>query len=241
MIRSAQLNKDGHDVLGSLQGGLIVSCQAAPGEPLHGPDHMTAIARSVVAGGAVAVRVEGSPDVQAVAAAVDVPVIGLWKDGGDGVYITPTFEHAARIAAAGADVVALDATGRPRRDGLSLADTVRRLHDDHGVLVMADVSTREEGLAAAQAGADMVGSTLSGYTPYTRRSDEPDLELVAALSSELDVPVVAEGRIRTPEHARAALESGAWAVVVGGAITRPAMITSAFVTAMSDRPDGDRT
>lgn len=222
-----------HDeLLARLRGGLVVSCQALPGEPLHGPEHMTAIARSVIAGGAVGVRIEGVEDVRAVAAAVDVPVIGLWKDGHDGVYITPTLEHAAKVAEAGADIVALDATARPRRDRRSLPDTVRALHEDAGVLVMADVSTFEEGLAAAEAGADIVGTTLAGYTAHARGAADaqgPDLDLVSRLAGVLPVPLIAEGRIATPAQAGEAVARGAWAVVVGGAITRPGSITAGFV------------
>lgn len=142
---------DPAQALARLAGGLIVSCQARLGEPLHGADHMAAMAASAVAGGAVGVRVDGVDDVSAVRAAVHVPLIGLWKDGDEGVYITPTLEHALAVAEAGADVVALDATARPRRDGLTLRKTVEALHRI-GVLVMADVATYDEGVAAARAG-----------------------------------------------------------------------------------------
>lgn len=217
------------DVLAALRHGLVVSCQAREGEPLHGPVHMTAIARSVVAGGAVGVRIEGIADVAAVRAAVTVPVIGLWKDGHHGVYITPSLDHALQVAAAGADVVALDATGRPRRDGLSLRDTIEALRTRTDALVMADVSTVEEGVAAAAQGADLVATTLSGYTGGGPAGPGPDLDLVSRLTAVLDLPVVAEGRITTPGQAREALDRGAWTVVVGGAITRPSSITAGFV------------
>lgn len=217
------------DVVAALRHGLVVSCQAREGEPLHGPVHMTAIARSVIAGGAVGVRVEGIPDLAAVRAAVEVPVIGLWKDGHHGVYITPSLDHALQVAAAGADIVALDATGRLRRDGLSLQETIRALHQETSVLVMADVSTFEEGVAAAEQGADLVATTLSGYTATGSEGRGPDLDLVSRLTAALDLPVVAEGRITTPRQAREALDRGAWTVVVGGAITRPSSITARFV------------
>ncbi len=219
-------------LLDRLRGRLVVSCQARPGEPLYGASTMAAMARAAVAGGAAGVRINGLDDVAAVRAAVDVPVVGLWKDGDDGVYITPTLEHALSVAAAGADIVALDATSRPRRDGRSLADTVAALHEQAGVLVMADVSWYDEGLAAAAAGADVVGTTLSGYTGGGRPPSGPDLELVEKLAADLHVPVLAEGRITSPQQAAEALARGAFAVVVGGAITRPAAITARFVAAL---------
>lgn len=212
-------------------GGLVVSCQATAGDPLHGPDFMAAMARSAVLGGARAVRINGPQDVAAVRAAVAVPVIGLWKDGDTGVYITPTLRHALTVAEAGADVVALDATARPRPDGSDLAATIDALHEA-GVTVMADVSTLAEGLAAASAGADLVATTLSGYTPHSRHRPGPDLDLVARLAASGAAPVVAEGRYGTPQQAAEALSLGAVAVVVGGAITRPADITARFAEAV---------
>ena len=219
-------------VLRRLRGGLVVSCQAQPGDPLHGPTFMAAMARAAVAGGAVGIRAEGPPDVRAVRQAVDVPVVGLWKQGATGVYITPTVDHARAVAEAGAQIVAIDATGRPRPDGSTMPEVVAGLRRTHHCLVMSDVSTVAEGVAAAAAGADLVATTLAGYTPYSRRGPGPDLELVAALAARVEVPVVAEGRIATPQEARAALDAGAWAVVVGGAITRPELITARFVAGL---------
>jgi N-acylglucosamine-6-phosphate 2-epimerase len=223
----------GIEVLGLLRGRLVVSCQAYEGEPLHGPQFMSAMARSVVLGGAAGVRINGPADVAAVRAAVPVPLIGLWKDGSGDVYITPTLDHALTVARAGADIVALDATARPRPDGLGLAETIARVHEA-GALVMADVSTMEEGLAAAESGADCVSTTLSGYTTDSPQVDGPDLDLVATLAGKLDVPLFAEGRIGTPADATRALELGAHAVVVGGAITRPADITRRFARVLKE-------
>ncbi|MFB7025714.1 MULTISPECIES: N-acetylmannosamine-6-phosphate 2-epimerase [unclassified Streptomyces] len=217
--------------LRDLAGSLVVSCQALPGEALHGADIMAQMARAAVAGGAAAVRINGPEDVAAVRQAVAVPVIGLWKDGDDGVYITPTLEHARRVAEAGADLVAIDATRRPRPDGLSLADTIEALHR-LGIGVLADVSTHEEGVAAAAAGADAVATTLSGYTAYSTPPDGPDFALVASLAAVLNVPLIAEGRVGTPEEAVRVLTLGAHAVVVGGAITRPTAITARFAAAL---------
>lgn len=219
-------------LLDALRGRLIVSCQAPPGDPLRAPEHMAAAAASVAAGASVAaIRVQGVEDIHAVRAAVTLPLIGLWKDGAEGVYITPTAAHARAVAEAGAEIVAIDATRRPRPDGRPLGDTVEAVHR-LGHLVMADVSTAEEGVAAASLGADLISTTLSGYTPYSPQQPGPDLGLIAELTGLVDVPVCAEGRLHTPEEARKAIELGAWAVVVGGAITAPAAIASRFVAAL---------
>lgn len=218
------------DALDAVRGRLIVSCQAAAGEPLHGPTHMSAMALTVLAGGASAVRLEGPDDVAAVRAQSAAPIIGLWKLAGAPVYITPTLAAVRAVAEAGADIVAVDGTGRDRPDGSTLADVVDLVHGEYGRLVMADVATLEEGVAAASAGADVVSTTLSGYTGGPVPPG-PDLDLVAQLADALDVPVVAEGRIGTPEEVAEALRRGAWAVVVGGAITRPAQITARFAGA----------
>lgn len=227
-------------VLDRVRGRLVVSCQAYPQEPMRNPDTMRRVAEAVVAGGAAGIRAQGLADIAAIRACVDLPLIGLWKDGTDDVFITPTAEHALAVARAGADVVALDGTGRPRPDGLSLAETIAIVHERTGALVMADCSTLEEGLAAAAAGADVVGTTLSGYTPWTTAGDGPDLGLVARLAASLDVPVVAEGRVHTPAQAAAAIEAGAWSVVVGTAITHPTTIARWFVAAV-EQSAGERT
>lgn len=215
-----------------LRGRLVVSCQAPPGDPLRSPSHIAAMAASVSAGAPVAgLRVQGVEDILAVREAVSLPVIGLWKDGAEGVYITPTATHARAVAEAGAEIVAVDATRRLRPDGRPLRQTVETVHG-LGKLLMADVSTTEEGIEAAALGADLVSTTLSGYTPYSPQRPGPDLELVADLAARLDIPVCAEGRLHTPEQARTALESGAWTVIVGGAITAPAAIASRFASAL---------
>lgn len=221
------------DLLASLRGRLIVSAQAYPGEPMRHPQTMAQVAASAVAGGAAAVRVQGLADIQFTRSAVEVPVIGLWKDGHDGVFITPTAHHAVAVAQAGAHIVALDGTRRPRPDGLSLAQTVSRVKDRSGALVMADCGSLDDAVAAAEAGADLVGTTLAGYTGERRKTDGPDLDLIAAIATAgLDVPLVAEGRIHTPAQARSALDAGAFAVVVGTAITHPASITGWFDAAL---------
>jgi len=224
-----------HPVLAAIHGRLVVSCQAYPGEPMRDPDTMRRVAEAVAAGGAANIRAQGLADLRRIRAALDLPLIGLWKDGDGDVFITPTLDHALAVAETGADIVALDGTRRPRPDGRTLAETVKAVHERTGRLVMADVSTYEEGVAAAEAGADVVGTTLAGYTPYSRAEPGPDLELVAALSRDLPVPVIAEGRIHTPEQAAEAVRLGAHAVVVGTAITHPTSITRWFVAALQDR------
>ncbi|MBP1993348.1 N-acetylmannosamine-6-phosphate 2-epimerase [Paenibacillus eucommiae] len=209
--------------------GLIVSCQSFPGEPLHGTPFMVALAQSAKIGGAVGIRAKGAADITAIKKEVGLPVIGLNKVDIEGyeIYITPTLEIALAVHAAGADIVAIDATTRQRPDGLSLSDTIRELKS-RGIPVMADVSILEEGLAAEEFGADYISTTLSGYTSYSRQQEAPDLELVASLAGRVNLPIVAEGRINTPDQAVEALRLGASLVVVGKAITRPHLITASF-------------
>lgn len=232
---------DASGALRSIRGRLVVSCQAAPNDSMHDPSIISAIAASVVGAGAGGVRVDTPAHIEAVRRRCVTTVIGLYKAGSDAVYITPTFEHARAVAEAGADIVAVDATARPRPDGSSLADTISRLHDDLGVVVMADVSTVDEGMRAAACGADVVATTLFGETgdgrgfavPEDLPVDGPELDGLATLASSLDVPVIAEGRITAPAHAVAAFERGAWAVVVGKAITSPSWIVRRFVTELT--------
>jgi N-acylglucosamine-6-phosphate 2-epimerase len=221
------------DLLARLAGQLIVSCQAYPGEPLRHPETMAQMAEAVVAGGAAAVRAQGLADISFIAGRVNVPVIGLWKDGHDGVFITPTLRHARAVRAAGADVVALDGTRRPRPDGLTMAATVRLLKADEPTLVMADCGSLEDARAAHDAGADLIGTTLAGYSGDRPPTTGPDLDLIREIVDALPgVPLIAEGRVHTPEQAREALAAGAHAVVVGTAITHPTTITRWFHAAL---------
>jgi N-acylglucosamine-6-phosphate 2-epimerase len=218
------------EILESLRGGLVVSVQASPGTPLAATAHIAAMARAAELGGAAGIR---ATEVAAVKEAVGLPVIGLRKrrvEGGD-VYITPSMDDARAVAAAGADMVAVDATLRPRPDGADLASLVAELP----VPVLADVDSLEAGLAAREAGVAAVATTLAGYTSNTPSPVEPDIHLVEVLAAELDCPVFAEGRIATPAQARAAFDAGAFAVVVGTAITDPLAITRAFVAGTPQR------
>ncbi len=217
--------------------GLIVSCQALADEPLHGGDTMTKMARAAVQSGAIGIRTNGVFDILCIKQEVNVPVIGLIKRDipGSAIFITPTLTEVKAIVSAGADIVALDVTDREGR--LEAVKPLIAYAHEHGVAVMADVSTLEEGLAAEKLGVDFIGTTLSGYTPYSRQQDEPDFELLAQLCASVQVPVVAEGRIWSPEDAAKAMQTGVPYVVVGSAITRPQLITSRYVNAVRNSLD----
>jgi len=220
--------------LAAVKGKLIVSCQALEDEPLHGAEVMAKMAVAAKIGGAAAIRANGPADIRAIKAAVDLPVIGLYKRGDSGVYITPSFDAAAEIAEAGADVIALDCTDRPRPDGASTRELLERIKRELRLPAFADVSTLEEAQGAAAAGAAMAAPTLSGYTEDGPAQAGPDFELLAQMVAALSIPVIAEGRIHRPKQARRALDLGAWAVVVGSAITRPRTITARFVRALEN-------
>lgn len=212
-----------------MRSGVVVSVQAGAESPLRDTAVMVALARAAEQGGAVAIRAEGAVDVGAIADAVDVPVIGLRKRelAGSAVYITPELTDVEEITRAGADVVAVDATLRDRPGGMCPAEFIPAA-SAVGLPLLADVDNYESGLAARKAGAHAVATTLAGYTGDGPVPEEPDLELVRLLVQALDCPVLAEGRYGSPASVRAAFEAGAWAVVVGTAITDPAAITRRF-------------
>jgi N-acylglucosamine-6-phosphate 2-epimerase len=226
------------ELIGSFKGGLVVSVQQDAGNPLNRPEIIAAFAQVAAVPGVVGLRLHAPENIAAVRRVLRLPVIGIHKiypeggahAAGGRVWITPTFEHARGLVEAGAEIVAIDATRRPRAAGESVAELIGAIHDRLGAAVMADVSDLAEGLAAA-AGADIVATTLSGYTqtPPVSPYDPPDLELIAQLAARAGVPVIAEGRFNTPALARQALAAGAHAVVVGSAITRPDVIAGMFV------------
>ncbi len=219
-----------------LPSGLIVSCQAYEGEPLFGAHIMAAMARAAEAGGAVAIRANGPDDIAAIRAAVRLPIIGLWKiyTPGSEVYITPARAHADALAAAGADMIAVDATPRPRGGGETLAALIAHCHDALKLPVMADVSCLSDARDAERLGADVISSTLAGYTPHGRPpTPGPDLAFVRELTAHCARPIVAEGRYAEPADAARAIALGAHAVVVGAAITRPEVITARFAAAIA--------
>lgn len=224
-----------HPIIEGLRGKLIVSVQAYPGEPMRNPETMAQIARAAEIGGAAAIRCQGLSDIAAIKGRVEVPVIGLWKEGHEGVYITPSLRHAKACRMAGADIVAIDATSRPRLDGLSFAETTAAMHAE-GALVMADCGSYEDAKNAYDAGTDILSTTLAGYTGDRPLTEGPDLELLAEVVAAFpDRPVICEGRVHTPADAVAALDAGAFAVIVGTAITHPTRITTWFTKAIENR------
>ncbi|MEX2542117.1 MAG: N-acetylmannosamine-6-phosphate 2-epimerase [Trueperaceae bacterium] len=215
--------------------GLIVSCQARPDNPLHGPEIMAAMARAAEQGGAAGIRANEPDDIASIRQSTALPIIGIYKReiAGFATCITPDLASARAVAEAGADIVAVDATARPHPEG-SASDLIRAVKRELRVPVFADVSKFDEGIEAARAGADYVATTLAGYTADSAQGDGPDLELLAALARAIDVPVVAEGRFWTPLEVEQAFEFGAFAVVVGTAITNPREITRRFAAAVPE-------
>ena len=224
------------DVIQQIKGGLVVSCQAEGGEPFYAPELMARFAKSAQLGGAVGIRAK-EPDIRAIRELCGLPIIGLDKVylHGFDVYITPRIEDAQRIADAGAAIIALDCTPRPRPGGVTMEQLVGRIKEELQLPVMADISTLEEAVAAERAGADVVATTLSGYTPYSRKSDGPDWDLLRETVQAVEVPVIAEGHLGSLADAQAAFDLGAWAIVIGAAITRPIALTQRFVEAIGQR------
>lgn len=219
-------------IIEQLKGGLIVSCQALEDEPLHSSHIMARMAYAAWEGGAVGIRGNTIKDIRAIRKNVNLPVIGIVKKEypASDVYITPTVKEVEALVRCGVDIVATDCTRRERPAGRTLADffaEVRSLYPEQ--LFMADCSDYEEGLMAADLGFDLIGTTLRGYTEDTRQIDIPDLKLVEKLSEDTKKPVIAEGGIWTPKQLRAVFSSGAFAAVVGTAITRPREITRRFI------------
>jgi glucokinase-like ROK family protein len=219
----------------AVRGKLLVSCQAAEGSPLRDSSTIARFARAAVEGGAAGIRANGLDDVQAIRQAVNVPIIGIWKaqhDDGE-ILITPSFETARQLVAAGADLIALDCTARGERYGA--LERLRQIKNELGVPVLADIATVQEAVRAAEAGADAVLSTLRGYTRETRHVKTFEPAFIAELVRAVSVPVIAEGHIQTSRELRAALDAGAFAIIIGTAITRPEMITRGFVSTLERR------
>lgn len=218
-----------------LQGGLVVSCQAPVDSPLHDSFVIAAMAQAAIKQGASGVRIDTPAHVEAVRRRIAAPIIGLWKQqiSGSDVYITPQFIHAAAIAHAGADIIAIDATLRQRPGGETVAELIQRIHTELDKPVMADVDTLEAAIAAADAGADCVGTTLYGYTAETRHLKPPGFDLLTQMVERLQVSIVCEGGVASPEIARRALELGADVVVVGTAITGIDLQVKAYQAAIT--------
>ena len=219
-----------------LKGGLIVSCQAAPGDPLDHTETILRIAQSVIEGGAVGLRINSPEHVAAIRKMSDLPIIGIQKRyDGKRIHITPDFASAAALADAGASIIALDCTEHVWPQAEPWRVLIERIHRELQLPVMADIATLEEAVIAAAAGADLVGTTLNGYTEPTRHNHHFSWPLLSDMVKLIDVPVVAEGHISTPPEAQRALAAGAWCVIVGSAITRPGTITANFVRAIQGR------
>ncbi len=218
-------------VLDKIEGKLVVSCQALEDEPLHGADIMAKMARAAKIGGAAGIRANGPEDIRAIQEEVELPLIGIEKnmDYDAEVYITPTMREVTRVVRAGADIVAVDATKCSRPSGQSLREFIDEIKSSFDIPVMGDISVLKEGIQAEQAGFDLVGTTLSGYTEDSPDKAGPDFELLEELLNELSIPVLMEGRVSCPEQVGRAVNMGAHAVVVGSAITRPRKITARFV------------
>jgi len=225
---------DNDQILSSIKRSIIVSCQARKGSPLRDSGIMAAMAKAAEAGGAKGIRADGPEDIRSIKERVSLPVIGINKrrDLTDTVYITPTLKSATKVIEAGAEILAMDGTPRNRPGDKNLREIIEVVKQETGILIMADIATYKDGLYALEAGADILATTLSGYTEETSsRSNGPDLELVKKLAKEVEVPVIAEGRFRRPNQVTRALELGAHAVVIGTSITNPKVITGRFVEA----------
>ncbi len=226
-----------------LKTGLIVSCQAEEGSPFNSPQFIAAFAKAAELGGAVGVRVRDPENVKAVAQIIQLPIIGLTKGTFDSgrVLITPTIDDVLRLVDAGANIIAVDATVRRRPAGLSGIEFLQLVKSTISCKVIADISNIKEGLAAAEQGADFVSTTLAGYVEGSAPSMyKPDYVLIKEIALKIKTPIIAEGRIWSPQQARKAIRLGAFAVCIGSAITRPVDIVKRFVLSLSRDDCGDK-
>ena len=212
---------------------LIVSCQALPNEPLHSSFIMGRMAKAAKEGGACGIRANSREDIEEIKRNVELPIIGIVKKeyADSPVYITPTMREVDALVEAGADIIALDATGSRRPGGVLLDDFVEEIRNRYpGQPLMADCSTVEEVLHADRLGFDFLGTTLVGYTEQSagKQIEENDFEIIRQILEKVNHPVIAEGNINTPQKARRVLEIGCYSVVVGSIITRPQVITRTF-------------
>ncbi|MEA4811276.1 MAG: N-acetylmannosamine-6-phosphate 2-epimerase [Anaerolineaceae bacterium] len=222
------------DIIRQLQNKLIVSCQAFPEEPLYGADIMAKMAVASVEGGAAGIRACWPENIKLIKQSVTVPVVGINKvingeyNVRDDIIITPSLESALIIAEADADIIALDGTLRKRTYD-EFASMVSKLKQMTQKPLMADISTLDEAVMAQELGFDIVSTTLSGYTRYSKQCNGPDLDLIEAIHNKITLPINAEGRFIKPEDIEKAFQLGAWCMTIGSAITRPEFITRHFV------------
>ena len=224
------------DRIRALKGKLIVSCQALPQEPLHSSFIMGRMARAAKEGGAAGIRANTKEDIKEIQEVTGLPVIGIVKrDYPDSaVYITPTMKEIDALAATGVEIIALDATDRPRPNGLDLDTLFKEAHAKYpNQLFMADCSCYEDCKHAAEIGFDLVGTTLCGYTAKTKGTAIPNYDLLSRITTELSVPVIAEGGVWERGQLQKVFSYPVHAAVIGTAITRPRDITRRFVEAIS--------
>lgn len=228
-----------NDLITKLSNGLIVSCRSESIDPFNKPELIAKFALSAQMGGASAIRAQGIENIKAIREQVDLPIIGIIEGHFENnwVCITPDFKDIDNIIDAGADIVALDVTPRKRPNGMDGIEFFEEVRNRYDISFMADISTFEEGIRAAEMGADILATTLSGFTHYTEKlaSEEPDFELVEQLFRGTKIPIVASGRFWSPLQAKEALLRGAFSVVVGSAITRPRDIAKKFVETMNGK------
>lgn len=225
----------GKSVMEKIKGGLIVSCQALKEEPLHSSYIMSRMAYAAMLGGAVGIRANTTADITEIKKTVELPIIGIIKEvyGECNVYITPTMKEIDALVECGVDIIATDATKRKRPDGKTLEEFFLEVREKYpNQLFMADCSDYEEGMNGAKIGFDFIGTTMNGYTDYTKGTKLPNIDLMGALARDCGKPVIAEGGIWLPEQLKAALDAGVWSAVIGGAITRPMEITKRFTAAI---------
>lgn len=220
-------------VLDQIKGKLIVSCQALPDEPLHSSFIMGRMALAATQAGAAGIRAQSKEDILEIEKNTDLPIIGIVKRNYDDsdIYITPTMKEINELLETRCEIIALDATDRKRPNDAKQKDLVQAIHDA-GRLAMADCSTVEECIQAEKDGFDIVSTTLCGYTPYSVNIDGPNFPLMKEVLEKVNVPLIAEGKINTPQDLHDALEIGAFSAVVGGAITRPKQIAERFIAAI---------